>query len=197
MTPAAVRHVLDRYERELSCSACAAGAGQWVGHDCRLRYPTEAAGGPCIRGMRVWQTNQPGYVEVPKAQRDHVLGMLPKVRAFLDEGRVEKAMRWLGFVQGWLWAIGRYTVPELADHNREASERFPAPQRTEPESGISFRFEARGRYIELSLHNGHVQVDVGHIHPPLLKLHQAVLLDPDLARFVATHLEALADRLER
>lgn len=34
---------------------------------------------------------------------EHLLGMLPKMVAFIDAGRREKFMRWGGFVQGALW----------------------------------------------------------------------------------------------
>lgn len=118
MSPEAVRFVIDRYAKELDCLACAPGLGgaMAVGaldpdgippHCCRLWY------------------GDPVKTEVPPEQRRHVLEMFPKMRAFLDQGRVEKCMRWLGFVQGWLWAIGRYQVPDLAEHNREAAKRFP------------------------------------------------------------------------
>jgi len=36
----------------------------------------------------------------------------------IDEGRIEKAMRWLGFIQGVLWSIGDFTVDELRTHSR-------------------------------------------------------------------------------
>jgi len=36
---------------------------------------------------------------------------------FTGEGRMEKAFRWLGFVQGCLWACRVYTVDQLKHHN--------------------------------------------------------------------------------
>jgi len=44
--------------------------------------------------------------------------MVPKMRGFLDEGRREKFMRWLGFIQGALWADGVYGIDDLKEHNR-------------------------------------------------------------------------------
>lgn len=41
----------------------------------------------------------------------HLLYMLDEIPAFMAAGRREKAMRWLGFVQGALW-YGRYTTIE-------------------------------------------------------------------------------------
>jgi len=48
----------------------------------------------------------------------HCHGMLDKMENFLDEGRIEKVFRWLGFIQGCLWATKQYTIGELANHNR-------------------------------------------------------------------------------
>lgn len=49
---------------------------------------------------------------------EHCHGMLAKIETFLDEGRREKAFRWLGFLQGFLWAVRVYTLDELCSHNR-------------------------------------------------------------------------------
>ena len=45
----------------------------------------------------------------------YVSTMLPKMKQFED---VEKAHRWLGFVQGVLWAEGIFTIDEMREHNR-------------------------------------------------------------------------------
>lgn len=70
--------------------------------------------------------------EVPRANvgllpttlqaRKKVLDMLPHMREFVEEGRREKFMRWLGFVQGLLWYMGVYSLEELKDHNRPTEE---------------------------------------------------------------------------
>lgn len=52
----------------------------------------------------------------------HLRTMIPRVRAFVDEGRRDKAFRWLGFMQGVFWAYGVYTLDQLKDHNRPAAE---------------------------------------------------------------------------
>lgn len=39
----------------------------------------------------------------------------------VDDGQVEKAMRWLGFLQGILWSIGLFTLSELKEHCRPKS----------------------------------------------------------------------------
>ena len=48
----------------------------------------------------------------------HLQSMIPKAIAFFQEGRREKGFRWLGFLQGALWAEGIYTIDELKEHNR-------------------------------------------------------------------------------
>jgi len=45
----------------------------------------------------------------------YMLWMIPQ---FIKEGRKEKANRWLGFVQGTLWAKGFYTIEEMKEHNK-------------------------------------------------------------------------------
>lgn len=41
---------------------------------------------------------------------------------FPDDGSENKAMRWLGFCQGVLLATGVFTLDELKDHSRRASD---------------------------------------------------------------------------
>lgn len=48
----------------------------------------------------------------------HAFSMIDKIEEFLNEDRIEKAFRWLGFIQGCLWATGWYTIEELKNHNR-------------------------------------------------------------------------------
>ncbi len=51
----------------------------------------------------------------------HCHGMLDDMEKFVAEGRMEKAFRWLGFIQGSLWLAGRYTLDGLKNHNRPDS----------------------------------------------------------------------------
>ena len=48
----------------------------------------------------------------------HVRTMMPRMRGFLREGRIEKTMRWLGFIQGVLWIQNIYSLEALKSHNR-------------------------------------------------------------------------------
>lgn len=54
----------------------------------------------------------------PSPTGAHLLTMIPKMRVMLADGRREKAMRWLGFMQGVMWVSGEYTLDELKGHNR-------------------------------------------------------------------------------
>ncbi len=49
----------------------------------------------------------------PDPDLHHVEDMIYKIPKFLDEGRKEKAFRWLGFIQGTLCAKGIYTIEDL------------------------------------------------------------------------------------
>ncbi len=47
----------------------------------------------------------------------HMLNMCDSMEKLLDEGRTEKAMRWLGFMQGVLWSQGSFSLNEMREHN--------------------------------------------------------------------------------
>ncbi len=49
---------------------------------------------------------------------EHCHAMLDDMDEFLKEGRTDKVFRWLGFIQGVLWAQGLYSLTELTGHNR-------------------------------------------------------------------------------
>ncbi|MDO8493379.1 MAG: hypothetical protein Q7S19_02430 [bacterium] len=48
----------------------------------------------------------------------HCHTMLDKMEAFIQEGKMEKTFRWLGFIQGCLWSESIHNLEELKDHNR-------------------------------------------------------------------------------
>jgi hypothetical protein len=50
--------------------------------------------------------------------RAHIWWMCYEIVRFVDEGQIEKANRWLGFVQGVLWFMGDKTIREMRDDNR-------------------------------------------------------------------------------
>jgi hypothetical protein len=49
---------------------------------------------------------------------EHCHWMLDEVDRFISEGRLGKAFRWLGFIQGCLWSTGSFNIYELCEHNR-------------------------------------------------------------------------------
>lgn len=90
MTPDKILEVVARYETLLSA----------YGDDAK-RYD-KYAGGNLGRVGR----------------RQHLNYMTAEIRKFVAEGSTEKAFRWLGFMQGVLWADGHYTVEQLGEHNK-------------------------------------------------------------------------------
>ncbi len=50
----------------------------------------------------------------------HCYWMLAEMEKFVAEGSMDKAFRWLGFIQGCFWSAGDYTLEELKNHNRPA-----------------------------------------------------------------------------
>lgn len=49
----------------------------------------------------------------------HVNWMLDNMCDNLPTLDMEKAARWLGFIQGVLWVSNVFTIDEMRDHNRE------------------------------------------------------------------------------
>jgi hypothetical protein len=48
----------------------------------------------------------------------HCHWMVVSAEGFLAQGRREKAMRWLCFVQGCLFTLSHYYINEMKNHNR-------------------------------------------------------------------------------
>lgn len=51
-------------------------------------------------------------------QLEHCLGMCDRMVEFVRCGQMEKAFRWLGFIQGVLWSQGIFDLDQLKEHNR-------------------------------------------------------------------------------
>ena len=49
---------------------------------------------------------------------DHCLYMCHEILSFIDQRRIDKADRWIGFIQGVFAAYCMYTIREMAEHNR-------------------------------------------------------------------------------
>ena len=52
----------------------------------------------------------------------HLSSMIPKIKDFLQQNRRDKVFRWLGFIQGVLWAKNIFTLEQLKNHNRPDKE---------------------------------------------------------------------------
>lgn len=47
---------------------------------------------------------------------NHLLWMCEGALQFLADGRVQKARRWLGFIEGSLWTLNVYSIESIKDH---------------------------------------------------------------------------------
>jgi len=54
-------------------------------------------------------------------QLEHLAWMCSEILTALAAGDREKAMRWLGFAQGVLWAHAVYSVAEMREQNRASA----------------------------------------------------------------------------
>jgi hypothetical protein len=48
----------------------------------------------------------------------HLRYMMDEIDRFVDEGILDKAFRWLGFIQGILFYEGYYSLDSLKQHNK-------------------------------------------------------------------------------
>jgi hypothetical protein len=55
----------------------------------------------------------------------HLVYMTQEAKKFVDEGRMDKAMRWLGFLQGTLWFSGT-SLNDLKKMNMPDAEKSDA-----------------------------------------------------------------------
>jgi hypothetical protein len=64
--------------------------------------------------------NPEAWTEVDRAR--HVAYMLDEIPRFMAVGKREKAMRWLGFAQGFLWTARMADIEELKEANIPARD---------------------------------------------------------------------------
>ena len=64
------------------------------------------------------------YVRSSEKVCGHCFGMLDKMAEFVRDNRIDKAFRWLGFIQGCFWSLGCYTLEELKNHSRPSDEEI-------------------------------------------------------------------------
>jgi len=59
------------------------------------------------------------FINSPWSELAHLRFMCVEAQKFVD---IEKAMRWLGFLQGVLWSRGFYSLNDLKNHSRPETE---------------------------------------------------------------------------
>ena len=52
----------------------------------------------------------------------HLLFMCDEIVKFIDAARMDKAFRWYGFLQGYLWVNGNYSIDQLGKHSMPTPE---------------------------------------------------------------------------
>lgn len=55
-------------------------------------------------------------IEELNIRHKHLIWMLDEIPKIEDEG---KRNRWLGFIQGYFWTLGVFTIDELREHSRK------------------------------------------------------------------------------
>lgn len=65
------------------------------------------------------------YVRGGTSGFGHVLWMCREAQKLAEAGRTEKACRWLGFVQGFLWAKNVFAIEDFKDMGRVRPENAP------------------------------------------------------------------------
>lgn len=58
----------------------------------------------------------------PSERLEHLLYMTMKITDWVRQGRLDKAQRWLGFVQGVLWAEGLASIDQCKRMNMREVE---------------------------------------------------------------------------
>lgn len=81
-------------------------------HDCESTIKAHSPRATATRAS----TNMIGCRVETKYQ--HALWMIEETRKLCVENRIEKAFRWLGFVQGVLWAFDLVTIDQAKEANR-------------------------------------------------------------------------------
>lgn len=63
-------------------------------------------------------TSVPNTLMPAREKAAHLRLMIETTRELLVEGRREKVMRWLGFIQGAVWTLGFASIDTLKDMNK-------------------------------------------------------------------------------
>lgn len=77
----------------------------------------------------------------------HLGWMLGEIVPFYDAGRIEKAMRWLGYVQGACTALGLCTIGQTKDLNKPDDALMDGAVLDEQSPRAVFRHRSTGEYF--------------------------------------------------
>ena len=66
-----------------------------------------------VEALKIYERSEGNW----SSNARYCVAMVPRALKFVEEGRIEKAMRWLGFIQGVMWSEGIYTIDEMKEHN--------------------------------------------------------------------------------
>ena len=84
-----------------------------------LSYKTSLKANPPVR---LSPEQQEGGSVGPEATLNHLTYMVDEAVQHATHGKFEKALRWLGFVQGVMWCMGLRTLAELRADNRSTRD---------------------------------------------------------------------------
>ena len=73
---------------------------------------------PDLKAERFDETIQ---IKSPNLEIKHTKWMCQEIINLVDDNELDKAYRWIGFVQGYFWAKGIYTIEQMRKHNTEES----------------------------------------------------------------------------
>ncbi len=73
--------------------------------------------GPVVRAQRM-DTTKKLSEQTPYVIACHLVYMCDQMQVFIEEGRIEKCMRWLGFAQGVCFMMDWATVQDLERMNK-------------------------------------------------------------------------------
>lgn len=69
-------------------------------------------------GIKAEEMSHELTLQEPEEALAHCYSMLPKIKEFVKKERLGKAFRWLGFIQGVLFATGQHNLDSLKEHNK-------------------------------------------------------------------------------
>lgn len=147
---------------------------------------------------------------VPTVQ-GHLAWMSSEAKNFVKEGRIQKAMRWLGFIQFGMWQLGLRSLEQLKEDSKPAAGEENAPNAVDLSAELAKKEEELWAVIKAAEDAGWNGVENSKILPEFIRqlgeyneyargrlraIYEALdfVTDhgPDLDTFVDGHADALA-----